>query len=299
MGKRGLANDSKRGAMFKNLNPEALGISARDSELIELVLSHGFKGLDLDLVALAEQAQTQGLDKASRLITSARLKIGSFRLPVRWHDDSPDYKADLEQIAGLGRDRGQAGLHADHDHDRSRAATRGPITRISSSIAAAWRKSPPCSAPHKIRLGIDFIAPVHYRAERRFQFMQTFDEVLLLLRSTDSTNVGLALDTWHWHLGGGKLEQLRTLSADRIVTVTLADAPADENAQTARLESRRLGHRGRSDRLAGRAGHVGRDALRRPRHSRAGQESVWRHLARQDGQSRGGVALTRSGRPPA
>ena len=70
--------------MFKNLNPEALGVSARDSELIELVLSHGFKGLDLDLVALAEQARTQGLDKASRLIASARLKIGSFRLPVRW-----------------------------------------------------------------------------------------------------------------------------------------------------------------------------------------------------------------------
>jgi len=67
---------------------------------------------------------------------------------------------------------------------------------------------------------------------------------LLLLRSTDSTNVGLALDTWHWHLGGGKIDQLRTLSADRIVTVTLADAPAEENAQTARLESRRLGIEG-------------------------------------------------------
>ncbi len=226
--------------MFKNLNPEALGISARDSELIELVLSHGFKGLDLDLVALAEQVKTQGWDKASRLITSARLKIGSFRLPVRWHDDSPDYKVDLAQLpalaeiaAKLGCTRATTTIEAGSDarpYHQNFEFHRQRLAEIAALLAA-----------HKIRLGIDFIAPVHYRAEHRFQFMQTFDEVLLLLRSTDSTNVGLALDTWHWHLGGGKIDQLRALSADRIVTVTLADAPAEENAETARFESRRLG----------------------------------------------------------
>jgi sugar phosphate isomerase/epimerase len=229
--------------MFKNLNPEALGVSARDSELIELVLSHGFKGLDLDMVALAEQASTQGLDKASRLITSARLKIGSFRLPVRWHDDSPDYKADLERLpalaemaAKLGCTRSTTAIESGSDarpYHENFEFHRRRLAEIAAVLGA-----------HKIRLGIDFVAPVYYRADRRFQFMQTFDEVLLLLRSTDSTNVGLALDTWHWHLGGGKIEQLRTLSADRIVTVTLADAPEEESAQTARFESRRLGIEG-------------------------------------------------------
>ena len=226
--------------MFKNLNPEALGISARDSELIELVLSHGFKGLDLDLVALAEQARTQGLDKASRLITSARLKIGSFRLPVRWHDDSPNYQGDLAQLpalaeiaAKLGCTRAVTTIEPGSDarpYHQNFEFHRQRLAEIAAVLDA-----------HKIRLGIDFIAPVHYRADCRFQFMQTFDEVLLLLRSTDSTNVGLALDTWHWHLGGGKIEQLRSLAADRIVAVVLADAPADENTQTARFESRRLG----------------------------------------------------------
>jgi hypothetical protein len=36
-----------------------------------------------DLVDFAEQVKTQGMPRASRLITSARLKIGSVRLPVR------------------------------------------------------------------------------------------------------------------------------------------------------------------------------------------------------------------------
>jgi sugar phosphate isomerase/epimerase len=226
--------------MFKNLSPEALGISGRDSEIIELALSHGFKGLDLDLVEFAEQVRAQGMPRASRLIASARLKIGSFRLPVRWHEDGPEYKSDLERLGALADIAAQMGCtrsvttiepgndvrpyHENFEFHRRRLA------EIAGVLSG-----------HKIRLGIGFVAPVRYRASCRFQFVQTFDEVLLLLRSTDSTNVGLAFDTWHWHLGGGKIEQLRSLAADKLVTVSLADAPSDANAQNAELESRRLG----------------------------------------------------------
>ena len=41
--------------MFKNLDFEALGVSGHQSELIELTLSYGFKGFDLDLAAFAHQ----------------------------------------------------------------------------------------------------------------------------------------------------------------------------------------------------------------------------------------------------
>ena len=54
---------------------------------------------------------------------------------------------------------------------------------------------------HQIRLGVGFLAPLAARAGFAFQFMQKVDEVLLLLGSVGSPNVGLALDAWHWHLG--------------------------------------------------------------------------------------------------
>jgi hypothetical protein len=44
--------------MFKNLSPEALGVSGRQSEMIELALSFGFKGLDLDIIELADSAKS-------------------------------------------------------------------------------------------------------------------------------------------------------------------------------------------------------------------------------------------------
>jgi sugar phosphate isomerase/epimerase len=225
--------------MFKNLSPEALGISDCEGGIIELALSHGFKGLDLDLLAFAEQVKTQGLARAARLIASARLKIGSFRLPVRWEQDSPDYQADLQRLPALAETAVQLGCtrattlilpgsdtrpyHENFEFHRRRLAEMADVLR-----------------PYKIRLGIGFLAPIRCRAGLAFQFIQTFDEALLLMRTIGPANVGLAFDTWHWHVSGGKLETLRALAADKIVTVSLADADVAVAAADAELESRRL-----------------------------------------------------------
>jgi sugar phosphate isomerase/epimerase len=223
--------------MFKNFSAEALGISGRPSEIIELALSYGFKGLDLDLVDFAQQVETQGIGKASRLIASARLKIGGVRLPVRWQEDAPEYQADLAHLAKLAPIAQQLGC--------TRAFTTvepGHDTRVYHENFEFHRRRlaemAGTLAPHKIHLGVGFLAPLACRAGRAFQFIQTFDELLLLIRNVGAANVGVALDVWHWHLGGGKIDQLASLPADKIVAVWLADAPADTTAATAQLDAR-------------------------------------------------------------
>lgn len=224
--------------MFKNLSPEALGVSGRGSEIIELALSHGFKGLDLGLVEFAEQVSAQGFAKASRLIASARLKLGSFRLPVHWQEDSPQYQADLERLSALAEVARQIGCrrattviepgservyHENFEFHRRRLAELGDVL-----------------AKHEIRLGVGFLAPLACREDRRYPFVRTAEETLLLLRTTGSSNVALALDTWHWHLGGGTVEQLRALTPDKIVAVWLSDAEPALTADEAELSARRL-----------------------------------------------------------
>ena len=87
--------------MYKNLSAQALGISGGEREIIELALSHGFKGVDLDLHELSQQVAAQGLAKATRLLVSSRLKFGSFPLPVSWDDDE-QYRADMERLPQWG-----------------------------------------------------------------------------------------------------------------------------------------------------------------------------------------------------
>ena len=225
--------------MFKNLGPQALGISGRESEVIELALSHGFKGLDLDLVDFAEQVKTQGMARAARLIQSARLKIGSFCVPVRWEEDSPDYQTDLEKLPELAQLAQQMGC------------TRATVTIEPASDSRPYHENfefhrrrfaeiAGVLAPYEIRLGIGFLAPRCCRTGHSFPFVQVADAAILLLRSIGAPNVGLAFDSWHWHLAGGTLDQLRAVQGDKIVTVSLADCDADTTAENARLESRRL-----------------------------------------------------------
>ena len=87
--------------MFKNLNLDALGIAGRESELIELTLSYGFQGFDLDIIAFGKEVERSGIDRARRLIDSARLKFGSFLLPIDYDGDDESFQSELKRLAPL------------------------------------------------------------------------------------------------------------------------------------------------------------------------------------------------------
>jgi hypothetical protein len=77
--------------MFKNLNASFLGVSGHESEMIELALTYGFKGMDLNFQDFHDRAEAKGLDYARRLIDSAlkteRIQMGTFDLPIHWDVD--------------------------------------------------------------------------------------------------------------------------------------------------------------------------------------------------------------------
>lgn len=217
--------------MFRNLSTEALGISGQDSEIIELLLSSNFKGIDLDLTEFSARVQTQGLAKARRLLDSARLKFGSFRLPLDWHGNPDEFKKALtaftplaELAKELGCTRAITAIEVGSDlrpYHENFETHRRRFTEIAEKLA-----------PYGIKLGIEVLAPIKLRAGYNCQFIQTVDQALMLLNLIQSPNVGLALDVWHWHLGGGTVEQLKPV-ASRVVTVSLADAPPTATAATA------------------------------------------------------------------
>jgi sugar phosphate isomerase/epimerase len=220
----GAAAAGKAGAMFKNLSPEALGISGQGSELIELVMSNGFKGVDLDLVEFGRQVEANGFDKAARLIRSARLQIGSFVLPVRWQDDA-GYREDmtrLEKLLPIARELGCARcvtlVQPGHDKLRYHENFEFHRRRL-GELAKVLAES-------RMRLGLGFLAPHVCREPYAMQFVQTVDELMLLVSNIGEDNIGVAIDTWHWHLGGGTAAHVEKLGADQIVAVSVADAAA-------------------------------------------------------------------------
>jgi sugar phosphate isomerase/epimerase len=227
--------------MFKNLSPEALGISASPSELIELALSFGFRGIDLNLAEFARQVKDYGMPKARRLLDSAKLKIGSFALPMDCAADEATFKQQLEQLPAavapaveIGATRAVTTIEPGCDE----RAYHQNFDFHSQRLAAIAKRLEPAG----VRLGVGFRAQAELRKGKHFEFIHTLDALLVLLGTVGSRNLGVSIDLWQTWAGGDSLAALRgKLKGERIVTVQLADAAeASASPDLAPLESRRL-----------------------------------------------------------
>jgi sugar phosphate isomerase/epimerase len=210
--------------MFKNLSPSTLGISGRQSEIIELTLTYGFRGLDLEIDDFAQRAKAQGLDQAIRFLTSAKIRIGSVDLPVRWRSDDATYEEDLAELDQVASYAAKAKVYAcktsvfpESEHLPYHENFEQHRKRL-AEIADALGK-------HGIRLAVGFHAATARRQGKQFQFIQEADALSMLLKSANSDNVGLWLDTWDWYVGGGTVASLQAFGVDRVAYVTIADAP--------------------------------------------------------------------------
>jgi len=209
--------------MFRNLSITGLPLSGRPSELIELALSFGFDGMEIDILDLQKQAQVYGVEHARRLMVSARLKSSLFQLPVRLGGDDAAFAADmaelpawLELAAASECPRAVATLAAGSDElsfkdffelHRTRLHTIGDLL-----------------APHGIMLGLAIQPEAAARADLANPFIHTL-EGLVGLVSVAHERVGAVVDAWALHVTGEPLGLIAQLPAGRIVEVRLSDAP--------------------------------------------------------------------------
>jgi len=224
--------------MYRNLNTQTLGITGSQSEIIELALSFGFRGMDLDLTDFMDSVKGHGVEHARRLIDSANIRLGSFPLSIDLERSDEDFEKDLTKLAAHASMAAEAGCtratltiapasdvrpyHENFEHHRKRLA------------AIAERLE-----PHGVRLGLGFLAPAELREGKAFEFIHDFEALVVLLNTVGAANVGVVLDLWQVHAGGTSLDAVRTkLKPEQIVTVQLADGPADVPSSEWKMTSR-------------------------------------------------------------
>ncbi len=217
--------------MYKNLSPSALGVSGRQSELIELTLTYGFRSLDLDAGELLKRASLQGVEEAARYIRSGKVQVGGWVLPVDMAADEETFGAEVDKLGSMAETAVQVGFtyctvtidpasddlpfHENFERHRDRLARAGDVL-----------------GRHGMRLAVGFKADAAHRKDRTYPFIHQAEEMLTLIKTTASDNVGLALDTWNWKVGGGGNDQLGELTGQQVVTVGIADAPVDVDFAT-------------------------------------------------------------------
>lgn len=81
--------------------------------------------------------------------------------------------------------------------------------------------------PHGIAVGLEFLGLRTYLLEEPHPFINNVPDTIAMLRETGRPNVGLILDSYHYFLSGGNLEQISSLRAEDIVHLHVNDAPHD------------------------------------------------------------------------
>ncbi|MBB75597.1 MAG: xylose isomerase [Planctomycetaceae bacterium] len=219
--------------MYKNLNSWTLGISGRQSELIELALTYGFRGIDIDIQDMIGRSESKGVEHATRFLLSAQklLRIGGFDLPVVWTEDEATYKADLAKLPQVAEMAAMVGAQgcvttvvaasANLPYQENFELHRERLAEMAGILAQ-----------HDIRLGLAFESAPSHREGKEYEFVFQVEPLLTLIKTVSAENVGILLDSWHWHVGGGGADQLTELDPEQIVAVRLADIPDDVNLTT-------------------------------------------------------------------
>lgn len=216
--------------VYKNLSSDGLGVSCRQNELIELALTYGFRGIEVDIAEMQSRADRFDSAFARRFIDSAKtawnLVVGTFKLPVKIGCSDPEFLKVLDRVtkyADLAEN-----LEAKRCYiDIAPASTNLPYhenfelhrTRISKIADILGAKN--------VRIGLGINANPAAHAGKEFQFVHQAEALLTMIKTIGHESVGLALDTWHWTVGGGGLDQIQELSGSEVVCVRLADVPAD------------------------------------------------------------------------
>jgi sugar phosphate isomerase/epimerase len=168
-------------------------------------------------------ARREGLEATRALFADLKIKPGIVSLPVRFAAEDAVYLEGVTQLpeaaafaAAIGCPRMMAVMPP------ASATPKAEFRRIIKdrlmNISGILQRS-------GVRLGLEFLGPLHFRTRQPHEFIWRMDELLELTKECGS-NIGLVLDAWHWHHAGATANDILAAGKSRIVHVHVSDARA-------------------------------------------------------------------------
>ena len=225
--------------MYKNLNAGLIGISGRQSELIELALTYGFRGIDIDLSDLVKRSQRGSFETAARFLTSGKLKLSGFEAPIDLDSDDEAFAVQMAALTASAEVAKRIGAMTAMLRVPP-ATDRLPFHEFFSVIHKRIDEIAEIFGKEEIQVGLYFTAIPSNAEGKQFKFVGDVTGFLALFRSCTAKNVGIIFDSWSWHIGGGAADQLAELPVDRIFGIRIADLVEDVSLKDVTSKERLL-----------------------------------------------------------
>ncbi len=221
--------------MYKNLNCDLLNISGRQSEIIELALTYGFSGIEIDMDDMVKRCQRGSFESASRFLTSSKLKVAGFAAPIDLDSDDEAFASQLAQLHGVAEiaSRAEAKIAiATIPHGTNRL----PYPEYFDVIRKRVDQIAEVLGKEGVRLALTFNVFAPEGEEKQFKFVRDVEGFTAIVRGCTSKNVAIVFDSWNWFVGRGTDAMLDQIGVQKVAAIRLSDCREGVTAETATAE---------------------------------------------------------------
>ena len=219
------AETAKRGTgMFLALNSVLVHNRVRWPEFAELAARTGYPGTDVML----GPAMAQGAEATNTLLKQLSLRPAVLDFPVDFRKDDSTFEKSVAELDKAAQFAAAIGCPRMMTYILSSSDT--PKEDLRATYKKRFQASAAILAQHGVRLGLEFLGPLHIRKQFRYEFIWRMPEMLAFAKEC-GPNVGLQLDSWHWHHAGATTKDIVDAGRHRIVHVHFNDSPSLPPAQ--------------------------------------------------------------------
>jgi sugar phosphate isomerase/epimerase len=218
MGAGVMSGESGGRRMFLALNSVLVSGRVGWPEFPELAARVGYPGCDVMLDA----AMKAGVEATRQLYERLKLRPAVIEFPGDFRKDDAAFRASLGKVEDSAAFAAAIGCPRMMTYILPSSDT--PKEELHRTYKQRFTESGSILAKHGVRLGLEFLGPLHFRTQFKYEFIWRMNEMLEFAKECGE-NIGLTLDSWHWHHAGATTGDIRAAGRERIVHVHFNDAP--------------------------------------------------------------------------
>jgi sugar phosphate isomerase/epimerase len=203
--------------MFLSLNSVLLSGRVGWPEFAQVAARAGYPGVDI-----MGSAVEAGPTATKALLKELHLRPAVLDFPVNFRKDDATFETSLAKLEPVAKFAADVGCPRMFTYILSSSDT--PKDELRAIYKKRFTASAKLLAKYNIRLGLEFLGPLAIRKAFKYEFIWRMNDMLAFAEEC-GPNVGLQLDSWHWHHAGATTQDIVAAGRDRIVHVHFNDSP--------------------------------------------------------------------------
>ena len=214
--------------MIRCLNTNMIGVEATPIEAVRYASDYGFGAVDLSIPAVAgadndaKAAERLAAEmREADLVAGAGLNLLPGKVSVEdaeWQDGMKGLDDRLRIAEKLGVTRTMIVMLPFHDTMEYNACLDLHVRRLGEAASKLEGAG--------VRIGIEYVSQLTRRAGHAHEFIFDLDGTLELIDRIGAPNLGVVLDSFHWHCAGETAKQVTGIPGERAVICHASDAVA-------------------------------------------------------------------------